>query len=236
MAEKRGRPATGEKAKREVIAVRATQEFRAKIDRAAAASGRSMSQEIEYRLEQSFKEDEDLGGVEQAEILRLTQTIMDHVSARMGRSWLEDATGAEIVASAVSRLLRILAAFVESSSEPAPLDYTDDVRAALEDYEKERKAWEADHGHKAIATLRFQMKAHAEGLSESEKEQAKAARAENAQKPPKPRPRLSPEQLARWDAQQDWEARRNRASIFADQVVDALLRSRGIITDQTFGG
>lgn len=53
----RGRPPSGAKAKRHVIAVRATEDFRAKIDAAAANSGRSMSQEIEFRLERSFEED-----------------------------------------------------------------------------------------------------------------------------------------------------------------------------------
>lgn len=55
---RRGRPPKHESdVKRIPIGFRTTPEFKAKIDAAAAASGRSLAQEIELRLEQSFRDD-----------------------------------------------------------------------------------------------------------------------------------------------------------------------------------
>ena len=45
----------GDKAKRRVISIRVTDARHAELIRAAAAHGRSLSQEIEFRLERSFK-------------------------------------------------------------------------------------------------------------------------------------------------------------------------------------
>src|SRR5215831_968681 len=45
--------------KRYPLNMRTTKELRDKIEQAAAASGRSLVQEVEFRLEQSFRREED---------------------------------------------------------------------------------------------------------------------------------------------------------------------------------
>lgn len=218
---KAGRPPAGEKAKRGVIAVRATEEFRARIDAAAAASGRSMSQEIEARLEESFRIDDSLGGPEQAEILRIIQAVMDHVSRQFDRSWLEDGTAARIVASAVGRLFSTIATFANDSGELARLHRDTDVEQALRVYRDELREWEAIGQER----LRFFQKAHAEEpLSEAEAIEAQQARDAYAARGPRPKPNLPPNLLAIWEE----EERVRRATAFAGQIIDALLRSRGI--------
>ena len=52
-------PLEVEKGKRHPLNMRATRELRGKIEAAAWRSGRSMTQEVEYRLERSFWEEED---------------------------------------------------------------------------------------------------------------------------------------------------------------------------------
>ncbi len=49
--------------KRHPLNMRTTKELRDKIERAARLSGRSLVQEVEYRLERSFWEDEVRGGL-----------------------------------------------------------------------------------------------------------------------------------------------------------------------------
>ncbi len=49
--------------KRHPLNMRTTKELREKIERAAAQSGRSLVQEVEFRLERSFWEDEVRGGL-----------------------------------------------------------------------------------------------------------------------------------------------------------------------------
>ncbi len=48
--------------RRKTTSTRITPETRAKLEATAAQSGRSLAQEIEFRLEQSFEEDEAFGG------------------------------------------------------------------------------------------------------------------------------------------------------------------------------
>jgi hypothetical protein len=54
------------------ISFRATAELREKLDKAASAAGRSLTQEITFRLEQSFARE---GYVEEAKAVRDTQRI-----------------------------------------------------------------------------------------------------------------------------------------------------------------
>jgi len=61
MTRARGRPPLPEgHARRATIALRATAELRTRLGEAALASGRSLSQEAELRLENSFRDDEIL--------------------------------------------------------------------------------------------------------------------------------------------------------------------------------
>src|SRR5262245_50912099 len=89
---RRGRPnlPKGE-GKRFALGLRVTEERRRALDEAAAKSGRSISQEIELRLEQSFLDEEALGGREMLGLFRMMAGAAMMVEERLGgRSWSTD--------------------------------------------------------------------------------------------------------------------------------------------------
>jgi hypothetical protein len=75
-----------------------------KLQAAAAASGRSVSEEIEFRLDQSFDRDAFiglvLGGDENAKVLQTIATVMK-LESRNGH-WLKDVNASETVRRAVN--------------------------------------------------------------------------------------------------------------------------------------
>ncbi len=92
---KLGRPPLPDKERRRAaMGFRPTPEIRERLEKAAEENKRSLSQEIESRLETSFlKEDakhEVFGGREQFEIFKLLAGAAGIIEARKGRSWLED--------------------------------------------------------------------------------------------------------------------------------------------------
>jgi hypothetical protein len=87
----RGRPAlpAGE-GKRYPLNMRTTAEIRDRLVAAANASGRSFAQEAEFRIEQSYAEDDRLGGpITRALVTMLAAAIAD-AEQRTGKSWLTD--------------------------------------------------------------------------------------------------------------------------------------------------
>ncbi|MGA0595152.1 TraY domain-containing protein [Enterovirga sp. CN4-39] len=80
--------------KRVPVMSRTTKELRAKLEEAAAASGRSLGQEVEYRLEQSFARPpsttELLGGPGPALLAKLVAVTTQAVQAQTGASWETD--------------------------------------------------------------------------------------------------------------------------------------------------
>jgi hypothetical protein len=96
-AKRAGRPAlpAGE-GKRHALGIRTTAGLKAQIEAAAHTSGRSLAQEIEHRLEQSFADDlrESLLGRQGAAFLRLIDRSLRHAPAVRGLSatddWLDD--------------------------------------------------------------------------------------------------------------------------------------------------
>ncbi len=214
-------PPAGEAGKRYPLNLRTTEEVRLAVEAAANRSGRSLAQEVEHRLEQSFRDEIALGGPEQAEILRIIQAVMDHVSRQIGRSWLEDATAANIVSTELSRLFKMIAAFGDDGDVSPDLILSDEsVNAALRAYEEELREWEAI----GLADLDYKMRANQSDLSEDDKAKARDARAAKAARGPRPKPDLPSDILPIWEAQE----RSQRAKAFAEQIVNALLRSRGI--------
>ncbi|HLJ20064.1 MAG TPA: hypothetical protein VKU84_07695, partial [Stellaceae bacterium] len=77
--------------KRATLTTRITQETRDKLDASAVAAGRSLSQEIEFRLESSFAADEVFGGARAAALFRMLAGAAKDIEARLGSGgWLED--------------------------------------------------------------------------------------------------------------------------------------------------
>ena len=104
-----------------------------KLQAAAAASGRSVSEEIEFRLDQSFDRDGFiglvLGGDENAKVLQTIAAVMKHGSHN--GHWLKEASTAETVRSeavnfVIEHVRRTLpaAAGVLPLSAPAPPNTT----------------------------------------------------------------------------------------------------------------
>lgn len=95
-----------DEAKRHVLTMRITPRMRDDVERAASLSGRSISQEVELRLEHSFMADAGLGGEEQSTLLRELASVMDHASAVLGQPWHSEHVGWELVNDALAFLMR----------------------------------------------------------------------------------------------------------------------------------
>ena len=62
-----GRPTEGEEIKLSPLNMRTTPQLRAMIERAANANARSLTQEVEFRLRASFRDDEVLAALARIE-------------------------------------------------------------------------------------------------------------------------------------------------------------------------
>jgi hypothetical protein len=92
MDEKRvGRPPKADAEKRQQIGVRTSADLKARLERAAAANGRSVAQEAELRLIQSFENDDLLGPTNRSTFIRMAAQIA-RAEAATGKSWLTDLT------------------------------------------------------------------------------------------------------------------------------------------------
>jgi hypothetical protein len=85
--------------KRRTLSTRITEETREHLEQARASTGRSLSQEIEFRLEQSFKSDqvlaEVLGGTRAFEIFRQLSLVAKDIEREMSErevvgKWTDD--------------------------------------------------------------------------------------------------------------------------------------------------
>ncbi len=94
--------------KRKTLTTRITEKTRESLEKAAQEADRSLSQEIELRLEQSFLEDGFLGGPENATAAKLVGPILQDVEARTGKSWREDKNTYYGAVAAVLAIMRVL--------------------------------------------------------------------------------------------------------------------------------
>jgi len=88
----RGRPSLPKgEGKRHAIGLRVTAGLRHSLEAAVTASGRSLSQEAEFRLEQSFRDEAAYGGRELAGLFRMMAGAAAMIEARRdGKKWSED--------------------------------------------------------------------------------------------------------------------------------------------------
>jgi hypothetical protein len=94
-AKRRGRPSLPKgKGKRHAIGLRATADLRRKLEEGARQSGRSLSQEAEFRLESSFKDDdritESFGGDLTFKIMRALASVVPVMNSLRGGDWLHE--------------------------------------------------------------------------------------------------------------------------------------------------
>jgi hypothetical protein len=100
-----GAPSKGEDAKRRIITMRVTNAAYDRIAASAQASGRSVSQEIESRLELSFQEERIMGGKSTALLSKLIASTVGLIELETERDWTEDRMTWEAVNAAVQRIV-----------------------------------------------------------------------------------------------------------------------------------
>ena len=107
---KRGRPplASGE-GKRFPLNMRTTKEVRDKLEAAAKISGRSLAQEVEFRLQRSFHDEEalhrDFGGKDRFKLLKWFAISIGVAERITGETWETDPETYRIAEKAMSVVL-----------------------------------------------------------------------------------------------------------------------------------
>ena len=80
---------SGSAGKRYPLNMRTTKVIRDHLERAAEASGRSLAQEVEFRLEQSVQEEGVYGGPELAALFKQIAGAVSFIEQKTGRRWRE---------------------------------------------------------------------------------------------------------------------------------------------------
>jgi hypothetical protein len=124
-----GRPPKAKEDRKAVnFTFRSRDQMRERLEAAAAASGRSISEEIEFRLNQSFEDerlsDAFLGGNDTAKVLQLMANAM-RLETAAGAPWSEDQKKAEAVRTAAHLIagtagLPVTTEYVTSAIELCP--------------------------------------------------------------------------------------------------------------------
>lgn len=100
---RRGRPALPEAERRQQIGVRTAPSLKADLERAAAENGRSVAQEAELRLVQSFEAERQAGGRETARLLSMLANEIALIEMRTRKAWHRDLTTWAAVAEMFSK-------------------------------------------------------------------------------------------------------------------------------------
>jgi hypothetical protein len=109
----RGRPAKAAiEGARNSLGLRVTADLKKRLEERAAASGRSQSQEAEFRLEQSFRQDDEelevWGERGAREAWRICAAAANTLVAKSGRHWLVDPETHQHVQRAVKVILDVV--------------------------------------------------------------------------------------------------------------------------------
>lgn len=126
------------------LTLRVTETMRLELQRSAAANGRSVSQEVERRISNSFLSDPNLGGDTQAALLGDVAVLMDATSMSLGRPWFEVHAGWYLVKKAWTHLLSLI------EPEPNP----DFIAQVSPKGRCEISKWEAETDQKTLNGIR----------------------------------------------------------------------------------
>ena len=124
-----GRPRQHDEAKRSAIAIRTTPETKRRIEDAARANGRSLTQEIEQRLEWSLNFEDQLGGPSRIGLFRLMAWAIGVIEGQHGGRLESDYWAFHRARGAIEGALNTV-------RPPLPAE----VAAELHDVEKEAQA------------------------------------------------------------------------------------------------
>ena len=131
---KRGRPPLPQgEGKRHPLNIRTTKEMRDRLEAAATASGRSLAQEVEFRLEASLSNEkkdelthqvlmdniyEQFGGSDIYSLMGLLARAIHYVEQETGKSWLNDNEANEQIQVAWKAILRRCGPERDQPTEP----------------------------------------------------------------------------------------------------------------------
>lgn len=95
----------GEGRKRWILSIRTTAEGRDRLRKAADDNGRSLSDEIETRLQASFQRDDTYGGFANAAFVNLLGSLIRDAEAESGKPWRTDHATWSVVRDRILRSL-----------------------------------------------------------------------------------------------------------------------------------
>lgn len=95
----------GEGKKRWILSIRTTADGRQRLVDSADANGRSLSEEIEARLQQTYQSDDAMGGFQNAAFVNLLGATIREAEAQTGKCWRSDPRTWEAVREAVTSQL-----------------------------------------------------------------------------------------------------------------------------------
>jgi hypothetical protein len=107
--------AVSESKKRWIMSIRTNADGRSRLEEAAAANGRNLSEEIESRLQRSFQTYDDYGGFANAAFVNLLGATIRDIEAQTGKSWRSNLDTYDHVRNAILRELEL-----RSPSIPKP--------------------------------------------------------------------------------------------------------------------
>lgn len=114
---KRGRPRKPIENHRQQIGVRVSPSLKTELEEAAALNGRSVAQEAEFRLTQTFQADRAVGGQHTREALNLIGALARNLEYSLTRKWTDDRE----VATALRGLIDIVMQGAMQPAAAAPL-------------------------------------------------------------------------------------------------------------------
>lgn len=88
-----------------MLSVRTSNELHVKLQGALRESGRTLTQEVEMRLERSFQRDDFVGGARNAAFLDLLGAGIKEIEVSTSGSWLSEVQTWDQVADLVGRLV-----------------------------------------------------------------------------------------------------------------------------------
>jgi hypothetical protein len=103
--ETKRRPGRPSKGKRGTFTFRVTGFLRGHLEAAADASGRSVSEEIEHRLEQTYLLDRIIGDPRSGELVRQVITCLDMARPESGQAWYTSETSKQALGIALAQLV-----------------------------------------------------------------------------------------------------------------------------------
>lgn len=89
--------------KRWILSIRTTAEGRERLVKAAEQQGRSLSEEIETRLQLSFQRDDAYGGFANAAFVNLLGALIRDAEAETGKRWRADPATWRVVRERIIR-------------------------------------------------------------------------------------------------------------------------------------